>query len=59
MTIDNCQITNKGSIANHFNNYFGQIGTSRANSIPLVTGQNFTDYLKPKVEKSKKMLSLD
>ena len=40
-TIDDCQITDKGSIANHFNNYFGQIGTSMANSIPLVTDQTF------------------
>ena len=50
MTIDDCQITDKGSIANHFNNYFGQIGTSMANSIPLVTDQTFTDYLKPEVD---------
>ena len=49
MTTDDCQITYKGSIANHFNHYFGQILTFMAISISLVTGQSFTDYLKPEV----------
>ena len=56
MTIADCQITDKGSIANHFNNYCGQNGTSMANSIPLVI---LCLYLKKLVLIKLKISSLD
>ena len=44
MNVNQHKITDKQLIANHFNNYFSQIGTDMDNSIPVTF--NIQDYLK-------------
>ena len=44
--INNKSITDSTEIANHFNNYFANIGLNLASNIDLVTNSyNFNDYL--------------
>ena len=45
MNVDQRKITDKQLIANHFNNYFSQIGTDNMdNSIPVTFNNRYQDY---------------
>ena len=45
LIIDGQKQTNQRKIVNHFNTYFGNIGTEMASSIPINAANTFTDYL--------------
>ena len=49
ITINQSKVTDKTSIVNHFNEYFGKIGSTMASNIPTVNNAVFTDYLQANI----------
>ena len=49
ITINESKVTDKTSIVNHFNEYFGEIGSTMASNIPTVNNAVFTDYLQANI----------
>ena len=45
MSINGHKVTDEGQIANHFNKYFGEIGSKMASTIPLNNNVKYSDYL--------------
>ena len=45
MSINGHKVTDEGQIANHFNKYFGEIGSKIASTIPLYNNVKYSDYL--------------
>ena len=45
MSINGHKVTDEGQIANHFNKYFGEIGSKMASTIPLYNNVKYSDYL--------------